>query len=179
MAVYYYDEDVIEESTEHTLLIYCENVPGVTSHISNLFSRIGVNITSLIGASSEDRHVYRVIIKCMATPNELEKIVKHVNKLINIIEVKESLNTAFIEYEMSLVRMTCTRENAAEILKICDHFQGKVIRYTQETIVLTFSETPEKLDTILNMLHNFGELEIVNSGVAVMEQEVNHSENSG
>ena len=170
MAVYYYDEDVIEESKEHTLLIYCENVPGVTSHISNLFSRIGVNITSLIGASSEDRHVYRVIIKCLATPNELEKIVKHVNKLINIIDVKDSLTTAFIEYEMSLIRMTCSRDTYEAILKIIEHFQGKILSYEQDKIVLTFSETPERLDTVIHCLEHFGELEIVNSGVAVMEK---------
>ncbi len=175
MSIYYYDDDLIEETTEHTLLIYCENVPGVTSHISNLFSRIGVNITSLIGASSEDHHVYRVIIKCLATANELEKIVKHVNKLINIIDVKASLTTAFIEYEMSLIRMNCTKENYAEILKISDHFQGKIISYQQDKIVLTFSETPEKLDTIIRLLGHVGELEIVNSGVAVMEKEVSQT----
>ena len=171
MSIYYYDDDLVEETTEHTLLIYCENVPGVTSHISNLFSRIGVNITSLIGASSEDRNVYRVIIKCLATPNELEKIVKHVNKLINIIDVKASLTTAFIEYEMSLIRMTCTRDTYAEILKIIEHFQGKILSYQQEKIVLAFSEIPEKLNTVIHCLEHFGELEIVNSGVAVMEKE--------
>ncbi len=175
MTVYSYDENLMEEAQEFTLLIYCENVPGVTSHISNLFSRIGVNITSLIGASSEDHHVYRVIIKCLATPNELEKIVKHVNKLINIIEVKASLTTEFIEYEMSLIRMTCTRENYAEILKISDRFQGKILRYDQDRIVLTFSETPEKMPTIIRLLGHLGELEIVNSGVAVMEKNVNRT----
>ena len=175
MTVYFYDENLQEEAQEFTLLIYCENVPGVTSHISNLFSRIGVNITSLIGASSEDHHVYRVIIKCLATPNELEKIVKHVNKLINIIEVKASLTTEFIEYEMSLIRMTCSRENYQELLKICEHFHGKILRYDQDQIVLTFSEAPEKMPTILRLLEHLGDLEIVNSGVAVMEKNRNRT----
>lgn len=168
----YYIEDIQETEQEYTIVIYCENVPGVTSNISNLFSRIGVNINSLIGASSENIDVYRVIIKCTVTPNGLEKIVKQLHKLIDIIDVKDSRSTQFIEYEMSLIRLSfSTPPVPKEVLSLIEQFQGKIIQYEGSQITISFSNTPERLQTIINLFMEFGELEVVNSGVAVLEQE--------
>lgn len=169
MDIYYID-DIQETEQEYTIVIYCENVPGVTSYISNLFSRIGVNINSLIGAGSEHSDVYRVIIKCTVTPTGLEKIVKQLHKLINIIDVKDSRSTNFIEYEMSLIRLSFSAPIPREVFTLIEQFQGKIIQYEDRQITMSFSNTPENLQTIINLFQDFGQLEIVNSGVAVLER---------
>ncbi|MDZ7760547.1 MAG: acetolactate synthase small subunit [Desulfovermiculus sp.] len=172
MPVYDTSEQTDVEK-EYTILIYCENVPGVTSSIINLFSRLGVNITSLIGASSEKDDIYRVIIKCIATSNSLDKIVKQLHKLINIINVLDSYTTEFIEYEMCLVRIYYNDKISPELYQDIYHFRGQIIYISDKAITVSFSDNPDKLKTITKMMNRFGTLEIVNSGVAVMEKEGN------
>ena len=167
MSVYLYDPGT-EQEKEYTIVISCENVPGVTASIANLIGRRGINITSLIGASTADPDLYRVIIKCITTSRDLEKMVKQINNIVNVLEVRDSLREEFLEYEMMLARVPYDTKKHNGIFHVVNHFQGKILDFGDKQITLSFSDTPEKLAMITKLLAKFGELEIVMSGVAVM-----------
>ena len=159
-----------EEEQEFTISILCENKPGVTANVSNLISRRGFNITSFIGASTQIEDVYKIIIKLMATPSGLKGIVKQIAKLINIIEVRDSLKEEFLEYEMLLVKLKYSVEKHGDILQVVNHYHGEIVDLHDDKITIAFNGTPEKVETIFALIEPFGCLDVVKSGIAVMRK---------
>jgi acetolactate synthase-1/3 small subunit len=159
-----------EEEKEYTLYILCENKPGVTANVSNVISRRGFNITSFIGASTMTEDVYKIIIKLCATPTGLKGIVKQIAKLINIIEVKDSMTDEFIEYEMVMVKLTYSPQTHGDIFQVVNHYYGEIVDLHDDRLTVAFTGTPEKLDTILALVRHFGIIDVVKSGIAVMRK---------
>jgi acetolactate synthase-1/3 small subunit len=159
-----------EDEKEYTLYILCENKPGVTANVSNVISRRGFNITSFIGAGTMTDDVYKIIIKLYATPTGLKGIVKQIAKLINIIEVKDSMSDEFVEYEMVLVKLAYSPDNHGDIFQVVNHYYGEIVDLSDDKLTVAFTGTPQKLDTILALIRHFGILDIVKSGIAVMRK---------
>jgi acetolactate synthase-1/3 small subunit len=160
-----------EQEKEYTLYILCENKPGVTANVSNVISRRGFNITSFIGASTTTDDVYKIIIKLCATPTGLKGIVKQIAKLINIIEVKDSMVDQFIEYEMVMVKLAYSPQTHGDIFQVVNHYFGEIVDLHDDKLTVAFTGTPQKLDTILALIRHFGILDIVKSGIAVMKKQ--------
>jgi acetolactate synthase-1/3 small subunit len=164
-----------EEEQEYTILILCENKPGVTANVSNLISRRGFNITSFIGADTLTEDVYKIIIKLMATPTGLVGVVKQIAKLIDIIEVRESISDEFLEYEMMLVKINYSPQKHGDILQVANHFHGEIVDVHGDKMTIAFNGNPEKLKTVLNLINPFGIVDIVKSGIAVMKKFENNA----
>ena len=65
-----------------------ENNPGVTSHISGLFSRRGYNIDSFSSGVTADPLYTRITIVASGEDEILEQIEKQLNKKLDVIKVK-------------------------------------------------------------------------------------------
>ena len=82
------------------LSLLVENNPGVTSHISGLFSRRGYNIDSFSSGVTADPRYTRITIVASGDEQILEQIEKQLAKLtgkavnLNIIEVKGTTTNA-------------------------------------------------------------------------------------
>ncbi len=164
-----------EEEQEYTISILCENRPGVTANVSNLISRRGFNITSFIGASTMTEDIYKIIIKLMATPTGLKGVVKQIAKLIDIIEVRDSISDEFLEYEMIIVKIKYSAENHGDILQVVNHYNGEIVNLHDNKMTIAFNGTPEKLETILALIEPFSILDIVRSGIAVIKKYENNN----
>ena len=79
----------MNNSKRHILTMLVDNEPGVLSRISGLFSGRGFNIESLCVAPTMDAAVSRITVTTKANPPLIEQIEKQLNKLINIIKVRD------------------------------------------------------------------------------------------
>ena len=70
------------------LSLLVENNPGVTSHISGLFSRRGYNIDSFSSGVTADPRYTRITIVASGDEQILEQIEKQLNKKLDVIKVK-------------------------------------------------------------------------------------------
>ena len=87
----------------HTIAVSVDNLPGVLSRVTGLFSGRGFNIESLCVAETMDPDVSRITIVSTGDEQIIEQIIKQLHKLINIIKVVDLSELEHVEREMVLV----------------------------------------------------------------------------
>ena len=66
-----------------------ENTSGVLSRISGLFARRGYNIESITAGVTADPRVTRITIVATGDHEILEQIEKQLEKLVDVLDIKE------------------------------------------------------------------------------------------
>jgi acetolactate synthase-1/3 small subunit len=74
----------------HTLSLLVENKSGVLQRIAGLFGRRGYNIESLAVGPTERPQYSRMTIVVRLEAKPVEQVVRQVQKLIPVIEVRSS-----------------------------------------------------------------------------------------
>ena len=74
---------------KHILTMLVENEPGVTARVSGLFASRGYNIETICGAPTANPKMSRITISTQANPELLERIMKQVRRLVNVIKVRD------------------------------------------------------------------------------------------
>ena len=73
----------------HTIAVLVENEFGVLARVANLFAQKGYNIEKLSVAPTDDATLSEMIIVAKGSDQILAQIMKQLDKLINVLEVKE------------------------------------------------------------------------------------------
>jgi len=155
-------------SAGHTLSIFVANQPGVLMRISQVFARRGYNIDSLVVSEGRDPKYSRMTIGLSGDPEGLEQIVKQVNKLIDVIHCFEHTNHNAVVKELVLVKAVVSTEQRTEALQILEHFGGKTVDLTSNSLIAMITGNSDKVDSALRMLSNFEIVETVRTGKVVM-----------
>ncbi|MEY9875675.1 acetolactate synthase small subunit [Streptacidiphilus sp. MAP12-33] len=75
--------------SKHTLSVLVEDKPSALTRITALFSRRGFNIDSLAVVAAKERGFSRVTLVVNADDAALEQVTKQLDKLINVMSVRE------------------------------------------------------------------------------------------
>ena len=163
----------IEANTEekHIFTMLVDNQPGVLSRIVGLFSGRGFNIDSLCVAETMDPEVSRVTIVTKADEHIVEQIEKQLNKLINIIKVRDLSGSSAVRREMALICVKADNAYRAEILRIVEIFRGKVVDAGLKYYTIEVTGDPGKMKAILNLLKPIGIKKIARTGTMALFRE--------
>jgi acetolactate synthase I/III small subunit len=148
----------------HTLSVLVENRPGVLSRVSGLFTRRGFNIDSLAVGTTErpDRSVITIRVDC--TRHSVAQVMKQLYKLIDVIDVSEVVSELSIERELLLVKVQADADRRAEIMKLSEVFDARVVDVGAATLLLECVEHPDRLAALEELLVPYGILEAVRTG---------------
>ncbi len=152
----------------HILTLLVDNEPGVLSRVVGLFSGRGFNIESLCVAPTMDANVSRVTLTTKANPPLIEQIEKQLNKLINVIKVRDLSIESAVKREMALIRVKASSQTRAEILRIVDIFRCKVVDVGNEQYTIEVTGNQGKLGALLNLLKPMGIKEIARTGTVAL-----------
>lgn len=148
-----------------------DNKPGVLSRIVGLFSGRGFNIESLCVAETMDPHISRITIVTMANLPIVEQIEKQLNKLVNVIKLRDLTGPKSVKREMALICVKAKTENRAEILRIVDIFRCKVVDVGPEHYIIEVTGDEGKLSALLNLLKPLGIKKIARTGIIALFRE--------
>ena len=73
----------------HTLSVLVENSPGVLARVAGLFSRRAYNIERLTVGPTANPEVSQMDIVVSVEGHALEQVIAQLDKLINVISIKE------------------------------------------------------------------------------------------
>jgi acetolactate synthase I/III small subunit len=152
----------------HTLSVYVNNKAGVLMRITQVFARRGFNIDSLVVSQSRDARYSRMTIGITGSSNGREQIIKQVSKLIDVIHCQEHTTENAIVKEMLLIKFLVESKDRTEALQIIDHFGGKSLDLTPESMTAIITGDPGKIDAAINMLSFFKIVETVRTGKVVI-----------
>ena len=74
------------EMKSFTISVYTENNIGLLNRVSSIFLKRHINIESLTTSQSEIENVNRFVIVASMSPLQAEKIVKQLEKQIEVIK---------------------------------------------------------------------------------------------
>jgi acetolactate synthase-1/3 small subunit len=156
---------------KHIMTMLVENKPGVLSRVVGLFSGKGFNIDSLCTAPTMDPEVHRITIVTKANPPVLEQIEKQLNKLVNVIKMRDLTGPASVKREMAIICVRAKAKHRAEILRIVDIFRCKVVDVGLEHYILEVTGDEAKLRALINLLKPMGIKKIARSGPLALGRE--------
>ena len=155
-----------------TLAITVFNESGVLTRISALFSSRGFNIESIVVGQSETPSISRIIIVLPGDEHILEQVIKQLNKLIQVIEVKDVSMTPCVERELMLIKIQSIPTTRSEIIEIAQIFKAKIVDISDISITLEVTGDPGKIATIQQLLKRYIILKIVRTGKISLEREL-------
>ena len=155
-----------------TISIKVYNESGVLTRISTVFSSRGFNIDSIAVGPTENSEISRIILVLLGDNQTIEQITKQLNKLIQVIEVKDITSRPCVERELMLIKVKSSRETRTEILEIAKIFRSKIVDISYNSITVEVTGDPGKIITIQELLSHFQIIEIVRTGKVSLEREL-------
>lgn len=154
---------------KHTLSVLVENKPGVLARIAGLFARRGYNIESLAVGPTERAELSRItLVVGVENPQVLEQITKQLNKLIEVLKIVE-LESSAVQRELMLIKLyVADAASRSQIIEIAQLFRGTVVDVQPDSVVVEATGSPDKLQSLLDMLQSYGIRELVHSGTVAV-----------
>ena len=156
---------------KHILSMLVDNEPGVLSRVVGLFSGRGFNIESLCVAETMEPRVSRITIVTKANMPIIEQIEKQLNKLINVIKIRDLTGPESVKREMALICVKAKPEHRAEILRIVDIFRCNVVDVGSEHYILEVTGDEGKISALLGLLKPMGIKKIARTGKMALIRE--------
>jgi acetolactate synthase-1/3 small subunit len=148
----------------HVLVVKVENKPGVLTRVAGLFARRGFNIDTLAVAPTDDERFSRITIAVDAESAPLEQVVKQLDKLINVVEIRDLDSSQSVERELMLVTIKAPPANRGEILDLVNIFEATVMNVGYDEMMLSIAGSPSRVDDLEQLLRPYGIVEIQRTG---------------
>ncbi len=148
-----------------------ENKPGALLRITGLLGARGYNIESLTVARTIDPALSRMTIVVDADPSERRKVIKQINKQVNVLQAIDLTEAPGVAREMVLMRVRAAKESRTAILKEAEIFGARVVDSSVEGFALEATGATEKLDEFINVMRSYGEIEVTRSGMVAVSLE--------
>ena len=142
-----------------------QNSTGVLNRFTGVLSRRQVNIESISVGHTEVPHISRItIIIDVESHDELEQIIKQLNRLIDVVRVRDITDIPHLEREVILIKISAPAHKLAEILAIIQPFRANVVDVAPKTITIQVTGDADKIDALLRVVQPYGIKNIARTG---------------
>jgi acetolactate synthase-1/3 small subunit len=148
----------------HTLVVLVENKPGVLARVAGLFARRGFNIESLAVAPTDDDKFSRITIAVDVESAPLEQVVKQLDKLINVVQIRELDPASSVERELMIATVSVTTEERGQLMDLVQIFEARVLNVGTDAMMVSLSGAPGRINDFEELLHGFGIVEFQRTG---------------
>jgi len=155
---------------ERAIAVIVNNRPDVLARIAGTFSARGFNIESISANITRDPTVTKIIITTLTTPDTIAKVIKQLNRLVDVREAKRLRRPDAVRREMIIARLPRTKEGKAAIDELVKTHCGKTIHEEPGAVIVEFTGDTEDLEAILTRLEELGMEDFTRSGVIALEK---------
>lgn len=152
----------------HTMIAWMEDKPGVLNRVAGLFRRRNFNIESLAVGHSETKGISRMTFVAKGTDRDMSQVKTQLYKLINVTKVEDVTNQDPITRELAMIKVKATSETRAEVMQIVDIYRARIVHVDMESVIIQIVGKENQVNSLINLLHNFGILEMVRTGQVAM-----------
>ena len=163
--------------TTFTVSIYTENNLGLLNRISAIFLKRHINIDSLTTSQSEIKDIFRFVIVVNASKFMIKRLVKQIEKQIEVIAsfYHTDDQTIFLETALYKVKSKSLFDEK-HIQKIIKNSQANIVTVSPNYFVIEKTGWREDTEKLYNELEPYGLLQFVRSGrISVSKEPMNIS----
>ncbi|MEE1116944.1 MAG: acetolactate synthase small subunit [Methanosphaera sp.] len=159
----------MNKENKHTISILVENKTGVLQRVSGLFTRRDFNINNITVGKTSEPGLSRITITTYGDNRTLEQIIKQLNKLIEVIKVREMKPEQTIRRQVALLKIHApTEQDKSEIIQYTNIFRGHIIDVTPKTITIEISGKPDNINALMDLLRPYGIKETAKTGITAI-----------
>lgn len=149
---------------KHTISVLVDNQFGVLARVSGMFSARGYNIISLCVGETENPAISRMTVTVRGDDGVLAQIIQQLNKLVDVIEVEDLTNSAFVERELVLIKVAAGGKKRGEVIELASIFRAKIADLDKDCMTVEVTGAQAKVNACIEMMRNFGIKELVRTG---------------
>ena len=155
---------------KHTLSALVENKFGVLARVAGMLSGRGFNIETLNVGPTHDPAYSRITATVVADDAALDRCVKALDKLINVITVNDFSREEVdhVARELILVKVKSDKKTRTEILEIAGLFRAKVVDVAHDSLIIEFTGNVTKISAFLDLIEPFGIIETARTGAVAL-----------
>ena len=150
---------------KYTISIYTEDNVGLLNRISAIFLKRHINIISITSSESEISNIFRFIIVVQVDFNQIKKLVKQIEKQIEVIAAFYHTDdeTIFLETALYKVKSESLFEER-QIQNIIKESRANMVTVKPEYFVIEKTGWREETEDLYQKLKPYGLLQFVRSG---------------
>lgn len=159
-----------QDISRHTLSVLVDDVDGIITRVTALFTRRGYNLVSLVSAKTATEGINRLTVVVDASEHAVEQIVKQLYKLIQVHKVLELDDDSTVGRQLLLVNVDADNTTRPQVVDAANLFRARVIDVAVDSVVIEATGTSAKLKAFLEVMDSFGIRELVRSGTVALSR---------
>jgi acetolactate synthase I/III small subunit len=148
----------------HTITVLVENRFGVLTRIAGLFSGRGITIDTLNVGPTHRLDTSRMTIVVVGDDRVLDQVTRQLNKLVDVIEVKDFREGEYVDRELVLLKIKVDSKSRAEAMQICDIFRAKIVDVQPKNLTIEITGNESKVSKFITLMETFGILDLTRTG---------------
>ena len=163
---------------EYTISIFTEHHIGLLHRVTTIFTRRHINIESITASESEVNSVYRYTIVVNEKLEQVEKVVKQIQRQVEVIHAFFHRSDEIVHQEIALYKLPIKAiHNGVGLEKIMREHHARILTVEKDFLIIEKTGHQDETQALLERLEPMGLREFVRSGrVAIMKQKQNFSE---
>ena len=168
----------MEKKNNYTISVYTENNVGLLHRLSAIFLKRHINIESFSTSESEIKDVFRFIIVVKMTKSDVEKVVKQIEKQVEVIKAFYHTDSETIFQESALYKMkSSSLFEERHIQNVIKDSNARIVTVNPEFFVIEKTGFRDETEKLYNDLKSYGLLQFTRSGrIAVSKEKMGISE---
>jgi acetolactate synthase-1/3 small subunit len=155
----------MEEKQLYTVSVFTENQVGLLNQISIIFTRRGLNIESLSVSASSIPGVHRFVITCESDRVSMEKVVKQIERRIDVLRAFLYTDDDIVYQEVALYKVPTPKlldePNLEVILR---QHNARILEITRDYTVIEKTGHGHETEALFEELKRYDIRQFVRSG---------------
>lgn len=156
----------MENKTLYTIIVHSENIAGLLNQVTAVFTRRQINIESLNVSASSIAGVHKYTITCWTTPDIVEKVVKQIEKKIDVIQAHYFTDEEIFQREIAMYKVSTPElQNDPMCSKVIRRFNAHIVEVNPVFSIVTMDGMSEEITALYEELKRLDcVLQFVRSG---------------
>jgi acetolactate synthase-1/3 small subunit len=151
--------------TTYSISIFTEDIIGLLSRVTIIFTRRHINVESITASESEIKGIYRYTIVITVSEEQVKKIVSQIEKQVDVLKAFYHINSEIISREIALYKVSTDALKENELfMRVVNENYAKILSIAPDYIVVEKTGDEREIKKLFSDLERFGILEFVRSG---------------
>lgn len=147
----------MENTALYTIIVHSENFSGILNQVAAVFTRLQVNIESLNVSASSIKNVHKFTISCQTTAKNIEKIVKQINKKLDVINAAYYTDDEIFQSEIAMYKISTDEfKNSADTSRLLRGYNTHIVEVTPDYLVVELAGSSEAINSLYEELQKLG-----------------------
>lgn len=152
--------------TLYTIIVHSENIAGLLNQVTAVFTRRQINIESLNVSASSIKGVHKYTITCWTTPDIVEKLVRQIEKKMDVIQAHYFTDKEIFQREVAMYKVSTPEfQSTAEASKVVRRYGAHIVEVNPTYSIVEMTGMSDDITNLYQELRNLNcVLQFVRSG---------------